>query len=341
MQCPQCSVEVAEGSNFCEECGSALTAAPQGAADKPVDPKLRCPKCGAGPTAIDDDGFCTQCGDRRLKPWRDHFEDVLSAKEAGVSDIGMKYHENQDFFAMGRADSGELIVILCDGVSRSQNSMQGSKDSCEAGLASIKRDVAAGAEDPDAMLKKAMTAAQEAICKVPFVKGKTETLRDGTVEPIPPAQATAVGVLVNGRRITIGWVGDSRAYWLGATARAAKQLTIDHSWFNEVVGSGEMTAEEALKDKRARGIVRSLGADLDGGNPGVEPDALTLNLTEAGVLIVVSDGFYMYADDQKIAELIRNMPKDIDALTMSRRLVEHARQAGGHDNITVVAVIFS
>jgi PPM family protein phosphatase len=101
-----------------------------------------------------------------------------------------------------------------------------------------------------------------------------------------------------------------------------------------------MTVDQALKDKRARGIVRSLGADLDGSNPGVEPDALTLNLTESGVLLVVSDGFYTYADEQQITRLVKELPKDIDALTMARHLVEYARNAGGRDNITVVAILF-
>src|SRR5262245_66175819 len=82
MHCPACNVEAAEGSTFCEECGSALEAV-AATASGIADPKLRCTTCGAGPNAIDDDGFCTQCGDRRLLPWRHHFEDVLSAKVAG------------------------------------------------------------------------------------------------------------------------------------------------------------------------------------------------------------------------------------------------------------------
>jgi serine/threonine protein phosphatase PrpC len=336
MQCPACNAEAAAGSKFCEECGSALEAM-AATASGTADPKLRCTTCGAGPHAIDDDGFCTQCGDRRLLPWRHRVEDVLSAKVAGVSDIGTTYHENQDFFVLGLAESGELVSIVCDGVSHSQHSMEGSKVSCDTALASICADLKGGADEPNAILKQAMSRAQEAICQVPFVKGLTEMV-GGEEELVPPAQATAVGVLVKGRRITIGWLGDSRAYWLGADG--ARQLTTDHSWFNDVVGSGAMTAEQALKDKRARGIVRSLGADLDGSNPGVEPDALTLNLTESGALLVVSDGFYTYADEKQITRLVKALPRDIDALTMARHLVEYARHAGGRDNITVVVILF-
>ena len=54
----------------------------------------------------------------------------------------------------------------------------------------------------------------------------------------------------------------------------------------------------------------------------------------------VSDGFYTYADERKIAALVRDLGPDIDALTISRHLVEYARNEGGTDNITVVAVVF-
>jgi PPM family protein phosphatase len=340
MKCPMCGVAAGEGSAFCEDCGSALTAAPAARPDT-VDPALRCPGCGAGPAAIDGEGFCTQCGNRRLRSPRDHFDDALSDRAAGTSDIGCKYHENQDYFVLAAGKRGEIVAIVCDGVSRSQNSMAGSKVACDAALASIKADLGAPAgpdgttptDDPDAVLKHAMTAAQDAICTVPFKAGLTD---DG--EPVPPAQATAVGVLVVGRRITLGWLGDSRAYWVGKGA--ARQLTTDHSWLNDVVSAGEMTEEEARADPRARAIVRSLGADLDGKNPGVVPDALTLNVTEDGVLLVVSDGFYTYADERKIAQLVRDLGSDIDAMSISRSLVEHARTEGGSDNITVVAIVF-
>src|SRR5262245_15842046 len=265
MRCPACNIVAAEGSTFCEECGSALEAV-AATASGIADPKLRCTTCGAGPNAIDDDGFCTQCGDGRLLPWRHHFADVLSAKVAGVSDIGTTYHENQDFFVLGLAESGEIVSIVCDGVSHSQHPMEGSKVSCDTALASICTDLKGGADEPNAILKRAMSRAQEAICKVPFVKVLTEMV-GGEEEPVPPAQATAVGVLVKGKRITIGWLGDSRAYWVDADG--ARQLTTDHSWFNDVVSSGEMTAEDEIKDKRARSIVRSLGAELDCGNPGL------------------------------------------------------------------------
>jgi serine/threonine protein phosphatase PrpC len=326
--CPACKAAASDGSKFCEECGSALDAD----AIASGDPELRCSSCGAGPTAIDGDGFCTQCGTRRVAPARDHIEQVVSAKAAGVSDIGTKYHENQDYFVVAAAPTGEIIAVVCDGVSLSQHAMDGSKLSAEAIAASLVADAAD--PDPDAAIKRALGKAQDAICTLPFVMGQTD---DRSGEPVPPAQATAVAVVVAGARVTIGWLGDSRAYWLAG--HAARQLTTDHSWFNDVVASGEMTPEQARNDPRVRGIVKSLGADLEGANPGIEADALTFHLTEPGVLLVVSDGFYTTADDSAIAKLVRELPAGIDALALARHLVDHARSSGTKDNITVVAII--
>jgi serine/threonine protein phosphatase PrpC len=210
--------------------------------------------------------------------------------------------------------------------------MTGSQVACDAAVAAIRAEMSSSHDDPDRVLLHAMQSAQHAICKVPFVPG----VMDGN-EPMPPAQATAVGVLVVDKRITVGWLGDSRAYWVGPAG--ARQLTTDHSWINDVVASGEMTEAQAKQDARARAIVRSLGAEIDGREPAIEPDALTLNVTEDGVLLVCSDGFYTYADEKRIAALVRSQG-DVDALTLARHLVEHARHAGGSDNITVVAIRF-
>lgn len=336
MNCPTCNcADNAPQAKFCEECGSALSRSATGESKVQADRHgLRCANCGAGPSATDDSGFCTQCGNRRRKPERDHFEDLLSSKVAGVSDIGMKYHENQDYFALGKAPAGELVLVVCDGVSRSQNPMDGSKRSSDVAREHLIEELSKGCENPDEALKQALLAAQEAICQVPFTSGATDKAGD----PLPPAQATIVSAIVKDRRISIGWVGDSRAYWVSDSS--ARQLTTDHSWVNEVVAAGEMSLVEAQSHKNARAITQSLGADMDGSNPGVKPDALTLNLSERGVLLIVSDGFYQYADNAKISSLLKEMPKGTDALTISRRLVEFARQAGGHDNITVVAAIF-
>jgi hypothetical protein len=85
------------------------------------DAGLTCPNCGAGPDAIDGDGFCSSCGVQRKVPARDHFEVIVSPRCAGVSDIGKRHHQNEDFIAAATAKDGAEVLFLCDGVSQSQN----------------------------------------------------------------------------------------------------------------------------------------------------------------------------------------------------------------------------
>lgn len=342
-KCPiqSCGCESADDSNFCEECGTPLAdASAQPAANAaPPSPEKVCPQCKAGPVYIDADGFCTECGTQRKRPARDHFEVVLSAaaRTAGVSDIGRKHHDNEDYFAVGEHE-GKLAIVVCDGTSTSQNPMIGSKAASETARDVLIEALKAGPiADPDGVVEKAVLAAQVAICKTPFVPGAPGPKGD----PLPPAQATMVIALVIGRRVTIGWVGDSRAYWHGPNG--VRQLTSDHSFINMLIDQGKTRAEaeaEAKKQKLSCAITQSLGAADDGSNPGVEGSVLTFNLTESGRLLVVSDGFWNYADEAKIAELVGKHPADIDNLTLSRALVDFANKAGGHDNITVVATTF-
>jgi serine/threonine protein phosphatase PrpC len=294
---------------------------------------LRCPGCGAGPGAIDEDGFCTSCGTQRRAPARDHFEVIVSPRCAGVSDIGKRHHQNEDYITLALGKDGAHVLVLCDGVSQSQNPKEGSKAGSDAACASVVEQLAAGASDSQAVVREAIVAAQAAICKVPFSPG----LRDNRDREIDPAQSTIVLALVQDKKIHLGWAGDSRAYWVGKGG--VVQITKDDSWADEQVAAGRMTMEEAMKRPEAHAITNSLGALGDGRNPGIAPTVVTMNVTEAGRMIICTDGFWNYAEDPKvIARLVAAHPANNDALALARALVNFARdtESGGKDNISVI-----
>lgn len=337
MKCPNCNTEAEEEARFCEECGTDLVmAAAQPGQVQAINPDC-CPSCGAGPGFVDADGFCTVCGTMRVRPARDHIETVINSGFAGVTDVGLKHSQNEDYMGMVSGKHGAAIIV-CDGTSRSQKPEVGSKAAVDAALAYLENLLKEEIADPIAAAKAAIVAAQEAIVKVPFEKGATDQRGD----LLPPAQATIVLAIVQGKRITLSWVGDSRAYWYGDTG--ATQVSVDDSWLNWVVSQGQMTREEALKSKYAHAIVESLGANSDGTNPGVEPAVRTLNVSESGILLLVSDGFWNYADtEQATGDQVRKILKATNgkpnALTLCSGLVNFARESGGHDNITACAYI--
>jgi PPM family protein phosphatase len=354
MQCPHCQAlldEDEEGAKFCGECGGLLTsldrATTSGAGVSPsslppVDASLRCPGCGAGPAAVDDDGFCSGCGMQRKRPARDHFEVVVGPTCAGVSDIGKKHHQNEDFIALtaGLSPTGEKaqVLVLCDGVSQSQNPELGSKAGAEAACATALaqlQGLSHAATDGIAIVHTAISAAQDAICAVTYHPG----LKDNRDHDIDPAQSTIVMALIIDKKIHIGWAGDSRAYWCGKGS--VVQLSRDDSWADEQVAAGLLSMDEAMKRPEAHAITNSLGALPDGANPGIRPNVLTLNVTEPGRLLLCSDGFWNYAEDPRsIAKLLEApaLSQKADALTVARALVNFARDttSGGKDNISVI-----
>ena len=145
----------------------------------------------------------------------------------------------------------------------------------------------------------------------------------------------ALAVIVGPGAVTCCWLGDSRAYWLGAGADpVAQKLTRDDSLAEEMVGAGLLAEADVLASPHAHVITRWVGADLRDAAPHVsrfEPPG-------PGVLLLCSDGLWNY---EPAAEALaaRVLPLALtDPLGAAASLVSFALNAGGMDNVTVVLV---
>ncbi len=317
-RCPQCAQPVVLGASFCEACGAGLaktaeptpasvTAEPTSSSDP--QPTVVCVSC-ASDVSVGADGYCPVCGHRQAGE-RDHLEQDHGFV-AGVTDVGKRHHHNEDAMAFQPTASGVAIVV-CDGVSTTENSAEASQAAADAALAVL---VAADPSDPDAALAAAASAAREAVAEVPAGPS-------GTGNP----SCTFVAALVAGNVLSVGWLGDSRAYWLGSQT---KLLTHDHSWANEMAASGTMPLDEALKHPQAASITRWIGIDA----PEVQPSVVTFEIG-SGHVVICSDGLWNYAETAEAlaanAAMTRSTP-----LEQAQSFVDFALESGGHDNITVV-----
>jgi serine/threonine protein phosphatase PrpC len=321
MNCPACGSGQSPESKFCEDCGTRLVAAPPAAGVPP------CPECGAGPDAVDGDGFCARCGHERVAPAGDHVEVVVSPRLAGVSDRGNVHAHNEDALALA-SDPGGDVLVVCDGVSRSQHPAEAAQAAARAACAALIDGARSANGAGRAVMDRAIQAARAAVLAIPY----SHTDKDD------PPEATIVAALRRGREITIGWVGDSRAYFINATG--ARQLTVDHSWVNEVVAAGEMTLEEALRAPEAHCITRTLGGPTGPGATGDEPSFVAFDVPEgAGHFLLCTDGLWNYTSEPgQLTGLVRGQPNGADALAVARALVNFARSTRGHDNITVAVL---
>lgn len=139
---------------------------------------------------------------------------------------------------------------------------------------------------------------------------------------------TMTAATLNGERLTIAQVGDSRAYLLHAGK--LQQLTRDHSLMADLIEAGQITEEEARFHPNRSVITRAIGSD-----PYMQPDIYELNLSAGDRLLLCSDGLNAMLTDYEIADILRDV---VDPQTCADMLVSAARDAGGYDNITTIVV---
>ncbi|MFI5754661.1 protein phosphatase 2C domain-containing protein [Streptomyces sp. NPDC051569] len=319
----------------------AASAGPAAADPRTADPAVvapagtkLCVACRAG--RVDTDGYCENCGHAQPRE-RDHMEQQLDAV-AAVSDRGLRHHRNEDAFAVSSAalpdGSPAVIAIVCDGVSSATRPDEASAAAAAAANESLLDALPRGTHPQQAMHEAIVTAA-EAVNALAPEAGITE--HEPHRQQNAPA-CTIVGAVVAGGLLVIGWVGDSRAYWVpddrsGPPAR----LTEDDSWAAQMVAAGLMNEAEAYADQRAHAITGWLGADAYE----LEPHTASFKPDRPGVVVVCTDGLWNYAEGAE--EMAGAVPADAARrpLHAAQVLVGHALDGGGHDNVTVALLPFA
>ena len=331
MKCPKCGAIVPPPNRFCELDGTQLVAETPIEADELTIKAPLVETCACGNITFED-GFCTSCGKAlpSTSTAYDHVEQAPVPELAGLSDVGRHHPWNEDAMSLAAEVTDGVstyILVVCDGVSSARDSQLMARLAAEVTRARLLEF--AGTDAVDGM-RDAILAAHRAICAAPDPDPDRTVARGKTQDP----GCTIVAALVRTGCATIGWVGDSRAYRLADSGGEA--LTHDHSWFNDVVDSGVMTAEQALHSPQRNAITRCLGPlGVDG--PGQEPkvDVVVCELSPGQMLLLCSDGLWKYAaEPADLARQTQELPADSLPLDLSRHLVGYANQCGGSDNIT-------
>jgi serine/threonine protein phosphatase PrpC len=221
------------------------------------------------------------------------------------------------------------MAVVCDGVGTAARPDDASEVAAEVAadvlMAALRAD-----EAPAAATLEAIRAADKAVA---------ELAAAGWVDSSAPA-CTLVSAVVTGDAITVGWVGDSRAYWIprsSTPSAPAIRLTEDDSWLAGVLAAGKLSRADAAADRRAHTITAWLGKDAIE----VAPHVRTVAPEDQGVVVICTDGLWNYLDD--VDELAAVLPADAHEapLNAAQRLVDIALRCGGRDNITVAVIPFA
>ena len=138
---------------------------------------------------------------------------------------------------------------------------------------------------------------------------------------------TMTVALVEDDHVTIGHVGDSRAYRL--RDGGLEQLTEDHSLVAELVRSGKLSPEEAETHPQRSVITRALGTDAD-----VDVDTFSVEVAPGDVFMLCSDGLTTMVGDDRIVDVVARHRDDLERA--AKELIADANRSGGEDNVTIV-----
>ena len=127
---------------------------------------------------------------------------------------------------------------------------------------------------------------------------------------------------------TVANIGDSRTYLL--RNGEFRQVSVDHSYVQELVSDGLITREEARTHARRNIVTRALGIE-----PVVGVDTWTLPLIAGDRYVLCSDGLVDEVTDADIATCLKRIT---DPQETANELVAMANTNGGRDNITVIVV---
>jgi len=322
LVCGSCGTVAQDGSKFCEQCGSSLTAPVVEPATPAAEVTRTCRACG-GPIA--DDGYCQDCGTPAATE-RDHWSEAPSPALGGVCDRGIRHDKNEDAMALGLAGDTAVLVV-CDGVSSVPDSdiaslaaARAARDVLVGGIASSGSETASVAAW-STLLVRAAEAANEAIA----------TAVGDLAERHDPPSCTFVAAVVDGPHVVAGWLGDSRVYWLPDVGDPI-QLSSDDSGANDLMDLGVPRAK-AESSAQAHAITRWLGADA----PDVVPRTAPTRAQGPGWVLVCSDGLWNYCSEAAaMAELLRASEEAAGPAPekIAAELVRWANAQGGADNIT-------
>ena len=255
-----------------------------------------------------------------------HHEPQQLAHGCGQS-VGKQRDHNEDYLFTftvtigGKGNNYPLgLFIIADGMGGHQYGEVASSTAVRA-LAGyiLKRfhsyilDPSKGIEEPlQELMRAAINEAQRAV-----------------TQSAPGSGTTLTVALVLGQQMTIGHVGDSRAYSIRPDGRV-ETLTRDHSLVKRLEELGQITSDEAITHPQRNVLYRAVGQ-----GDTLDADIFTAPFPQPGYLVLCSDGLWSVVNEDNLYKILKESSNLNHAC---QRMVTAANDAGGPDNISVIII---
>jgi protein phosphatase len=256
---------------------------------------------------------------------------------AMLSHRGLVRRGNEDSCA-ACIDAGAFVV--CDGMGGAAAGEVASRLAAETFLDYLRQPAADGAPaTSEARLAAAVCAANQAVYRYSRQSPRFAGMGTTLVALLAPAlnghgNGAANGNGAAGDALWLANVGDSRCYRL--RAGHLEQLTHDHSFVEEQLRAGQITAAQAALSPLRNIITRSIGS-----RSCVEPEIQSDHAMPGDLYLLTSDGLTHELADPEIESILASVPAAATQLDLSRAcevLIASANRHGGHDNTTVLLI---
>ena len=249
---------------------------------------------------------------------------VGASQSTGVE----RAHNEDALFTLIGSSSGEAAVpnfglfVVADGMGGHRSGEIASAISVRAVAQRLAKDTLLRLFESDGLLDGQPLQDQ--------VRKALQEANNSVVSRVPGGGTTLTAALILGNQVTIGHVGDSRAYAI--SNGQAKVLTRDHSLVKRLEELGQLTEAEAATHPQRNVLYKAIG---QGAN--LEVDVATHPVPRNGFLLICSDGLWGVVPEDELLRIVWSAEHPQAACD---ELVRAANSAGGPDNITVIMVYF-
>ena len=237
-------------------------------------------------------------------------------KTFSITDIGKKRKLNQDYVYTSETPVGPIatLFLVADGTGGHKAGDYASRCAIETIVDYIGRT---GDVEPVGILEAAVARANEMV----RYKASSDEAYNGM-------GTTLVAATIEGNRMRVANVGDSRLYVVGS--RKINQITRDHSYVEEMVRMGEIRRDQARSHPDKNIITRAVGAEEN-----IAVDFFDVTLQPGDIVLMCSDGLTNMIEDEEIRMILQGKR---DLVEKAESLVNAANNNGGKDNIAVVLI---
>jgi serine/threonine protein phosphatase PrpC len=249
----------------------------------------------------------------------------MRIRYAAKTDVGMKRYHIEDYFSW---IEDEQLFLVADGMGGHASGVVASKMAADVIQEFYARTKDEEATWPYKMDRHLSYVENRLVVGIKMANQRIFQAASKEIK-LKGMGTTIVSGQVVGDKFYIAHVGDSRCYRIRGSA--IQQMTRDHSLLEDYKDAKpNMSEDEQKKFPHKNVITRALGM-----RETVQVDVLAHDIHDQDIFIMCSDGLSGMIEDPKLLEVVRGAGNLEAAVSW---LVDAANQAGGTDNITVLAL---